>query len=300
MAQNGIGHRDLPSPRYTYGGDDYVFVEIAEAMSFQANVRVQAITKEVNRRDIPGLIEVAPANASYLIQFDPGEIEPDQLIRHLKTIDEEIDVEAYTWDATVIEIPVLYDDPWTRDVLMDFRDRHQDPDSTDLEYAARINGFDSVSAFVDAHSGSPHMVSMIGFVPGLPWSYQMVPQDRQIEAPKYRQPRTDTPSRAIGFGGAFTTIYPARGAGGYQLFGRTPVEVLDTEQELPGFEESIVLPDPGDVIKFQQIDRDEYESIREDVEAGAYEYTTAQIEFVPEDFFADPDGYNDRIRRAIA
>ncbi len=300
MASNGIGDRDLPSPRYTHGGDDYVFVEIAEAMSFQANVRVQAITKEVNRRELPGIIEVAPANASYLIQFDPSEIEPDQLISELKTIDEEIDVDAYTWDARVIDVPILYDDPWTREVLMEFRDRHQDPSGTDLEYAAELNGFDSVSAFVDAHSGAPHMVTMIGFVPGLPWSYQMVPQDRQIEAPKYRQPRTDTPSRAIGFGGAFTTIYPARGAGGYQLFGRTPIEVLDTEQTMPGFEESIVLPDPGDVLNFRQIDRAEYDAIREEVEAGEYEYTMSEIEFVPEQFFDDPEGYNDQIRRAVS
>ena len=40
----------------------------------------------------------------------------------------------------IVEIPVLYNDPWTNETQMRFRDRHQDPNSTDLEYAARVNG----------------------------------------------------------------------------------------------------------------------------------------------------------------
>ena len=35
------------------------------------------------------------------------------------------------------KLPVLYNDPWTNETLMRFRDRHQEPDSTDIEYSAR-------------------------------------------------------------------------------------------------------------------------------------------------------------------
>ena len=49
---------------------------------------------------------------------------------------------------------------------MRFRERHQDPNSTDIEYAARINGYSSVDDFIAAHSGSPWFVSMVGFVAG--------------------------------------------------------------------------------------------------------------------------------------
>ncbi|WP_263399566.1 carboxyltransferase domain-containing protein [Saccharopolyspora pogona] len=96
----------------------------------------------------------------------------------------------------VVDVPVLYDDPWTRETLLRFRDRHQDPDATDLEYAARINGFEDVQRFISALSGAPYIVTMIGFVPGLPFCYQLVSPDRQIEVPKYVRPRTDTPERA--------------------------------------------------------------------------------------------------------
>lgn len=299
MAQTRIDRRELPPPRYEYGGDDYVFVETDEAMSFDANFKAQAITQEVRRLDLPGIIEVAPANASYLIQFDPGELHPDELIEELKRLDEELDLAEYEWDARAIDIPVLYNDPWTHETLMQFRDRHQDPESTDLEYSARINGFDTVQDFIDAHSGAPHLVSMVGFVPGLPWTFQMVPDAEQIEVPKYRQPRTDTPGRAIGYGGAFTAIYPVQGAGGYQLYGRTPVEVLDLDQRLPDFQDSIVLPNPGDVLFYRQIDREEYDEIRSEVEDGTYEYNLATIEFVPDEFFEDPASFNADIEEVL-
>ncbi|SFG90179.1 urea carboxylase [Halopelagius inordinatus] len=296
---NGIQRRELSSPRYEYGGDDHVFVELAEDMSFDANFEAQAITQEIRRRDLPGMIEVAPANASYMLHFDPGELHPDDLIDELKRIREEIDLTEYTWNANVIDIPVLYDDPWTHETLMKFRDRHQDPDSTDLEYSARINGFDSVDDFIDAHAGAPQMVTMVGFVPGLPWTFQMVPRERQIEVPKYVQPRTETPSRAVGYGGAFTAIYPVEGAGGYQLFGRTPVEVLDVDQTLDDFHDSMVLPNPGDILNYRRIDREEYDAIREEVENGTYEYNMGTIDFQPEEFFADPQGYNQRITEVL-
>lgn len=299
MSESRIERQPLSSPRYEYGGDDHVFVELAESMSFTANFKAQAITQEVRERNISGIIEIAPANASYLLHFDPASIHPDDLIEKLREIEASIDLSEYAWEARVIDVPVLYDDPWTHETLMKFRDRHQDADSTDLEYSARINGFDSTEEFIEAHAGTPHMVTMVGFVPGLPWTFQMVPRDQQIEVPKYVQPRTETPGRAIGYGGAFTAIYPVQGAGGYQLFGRTPVEVLDVSQELPAFVDSMVLPNPGDIINFRQIDREEYDSIREEIETHEYEYNIGRIDFEPEKFFEHPAEYTDEFKEVL-
>ena len=167
-----------------------------------------------------------------------------------------------TIHARVIDMPIFYDDPWTHETLMRFRDRHQAPELTDLEYSARLNGFDDVQGLIDAHSSNPFIATFIGFVPGNAESYQLVPRDRQLEVPKYLRPRTDTPERALGHGGAFTTIYPVRGAGGFQLFGRSPLPVFDAEQRLPDFADSIVLPRSGDIFKYRPIDRDEYDDLR--------------------------------------
>ena len=297
---SSIKRQELPPPQYEYGGDDCIFVELARDMSFDANFKAQSITRTVRERDLPGIIEVAPGNTSYLVQFDPGILEPDDLIEALKEIERNIDVTEYEWEATVFDIPVLYQDPWTEETLLKFRDRHQDPEATDLEYCAKINGFDSVEAFTDYHSDAPHMVMYLGFIPGLSQSYQMRPRDEQITVPKYEKPRTDTPARAIGQGGSFTSIYPVQSAGGYQLYGRLPIEVIDIEQTLPDFEDRIVLPKSGDILKFRKIDREEYDSIRDEVEAKTYRTKTGTIEFNSKRFFEDPDSYNEKIVEVIS
>ncbi len=299
MVANSITPKTLPEPRYEHGSDDYIFVELDEEMSFDANFRAVAITQQLRELELPGIIEICPANASYMIHFDPDEIAPDALVAKLKDVAADTDLSDYQWETRVIDFPVLYEDEWTHETLMRFRDNHQDANATDIEYSAKINGYDTVQDFIDAHTGAPHMVTMVGFVPGLPWCFQMVPRDRQIEVPKYVSPRTDTPSRAVGFGGAFTAVYPVQGAGGYQLFGRTPVEVLDVDQELADFEESMVFPSPGDIFKFRQIDREEYDEIREEVEAGTFEFKMEPVEFSPEEFFNDPDAYNERLMEVL-
>lgn len=77
MPGKQIQRTELPSARYEYGGDDYVFVELDQEMSFDANFKAMAITQQIQDSNLPGLIEVCPANASYLIHFSPEEIEPE-------------------------------------------------------------------------------------------------------------------------------------------------------------------------------------------------------------------------------
>jgi urea carboxylase len=300
MSDTRIERTELPEPRYEFGGDDHIFVELDEAMSFDANFRAMAITQQISERDIAGVTEICPANASYMVQFDPDVIHPEKMVEELKEVAAETDISGYSWETRIVDIPVLFQDPWTHETLMEFRDHHQDPDVTDLEYSARINGFDTVEAFIDAFVGSPHMVTMVGFVPGLPWCFQMVPKGDQMEVPKYVQPRTATPSRAVGFGGAFSVVYPVPGAGGYQLYGRTPIEVLDVDQQLPAFRDSIVFPNPGDIMNYRRIDRTEYDTIREEVEAGTYEYDIEEIEFIPDEFFESPYEYNESLMEVFS
>jgi urea carboxylase len=100
---------------------------------------------------------------------------------------------------------------------------------------------------------------MVGFVAGLPFMFQMVERERQIEVPKYLRPRTDTPKLTIGHGGCFGCIYSVRGAGGYQMFGITPAPIFDPAQKLPYLKDMMCFFLPGDIIKFKPITREEYD-----------------------------------------
>ena len=100
---------------------------------------------------------------------------------------------------------------------------------------------------------------MVGFVAGLPFLYQMVDKSRQIEVPKYLRPRTDTPRLTVGHGGCFGCIYSVRGAGGYQMFGITPMPIYDPEQQISYLSDFMCLFKPGDIVKWKPIDREAYD-----------------------------------------
>jgi urea carboxylase len=292
---------ELPPARYEYGGDEFVFVELDQQMSIEANFKAMMITNALVDRALDGIVDICPSNASYLIRIDPDVLSPHELVAVLRELEGQAGEvpEDYVLPTRIVDIPVLFDDPWTHEALMRFRDRHQDPDSTDLEYGARVNGFDTVQAFIDHLSGNPWLVTMLGFVPGLPFCYQLEPRERQVQVPKYVRPRTFTPERAFGIGGAFSVIYPVQGAGGYQLYGISPVPVLDVRQEHPDFAHSIVFPRVGDIWRYRSIDRAEYDQTRAQVENGQFRFRQRDVEFSPSAFLADPQSVNDRLLEVL-
>ncbi|MBA8823887.1 urea carboxylase [Saccharopolyspora lacisalsi] len=284
----------LPPARYEYGGDEFVFVELDQAMSLEANFAGMAVTNALREEAIDGVVDICPSNASYMVQVDPDRIDPRDLVTELRRLEASVGTlpEDYVLKTRVVDVPVLFNDPWSHETLMRFRDRHQDPEATDLEYAARINGFDGMQGVIDAMTSAPWIVTMLGFVPGLPFCYQLVPRERQIQVPKYVRPRTDTPERTFGFGGAFAVVYPVRGAGGYQMFGMAPAPVFDLSQSLPDFAEDISFPKANDVLRYRAIDMAEFEATRAEVEAGTFRYRIREAEFEPAALLADPDAVN--------
>ncbi len=285
--------------RYTFGGDEHIFVEIDEEMSLEAFFKSLSMTNAVRDAKIKGVTEICPANASYQIKFDPDLVHPDDLMSELKRMEESADQGEAKIDTRIIEVPVYYQDPWTHETVMRFRDRHQDPDATDIEYAARINGYDSVEDFIKAHSGSPWFVGMVGFVAGLPFLYQMVDRERQIQVPKYLRPRTDTPKQTVGYGGSFSCIYSVRGAGGYQMFGITPMTIFDSSQKTSYLSDFMVFFKPGDIVKWKPINREEYDQILAEVEAGTYQPKIKDVVFDLDAFNQDIDGTNAKLLEAL-
>lgn len=284
--------------RYEYGGDEFVFVELSEDMNLESHFRGVAITQTLKEKQLNGIIDICPGNASYMIRVDPEILHPHKLIELLKKIESEISLNINI-NSRAVDIPILFEDPWTHEAVIKSRNRHQDPNSTDIEYAARVNGYKSKEEFIEAITEYPFLVTMIGFVPGLPWCFQMVNQERQIEVPKYIRPRTFTPERAFGFGGAFACIYPVQGAGGYQLFGIAAAPIFDKDASLLDFQDTIVFPRQGDIFRFRAIDKNEYEKIRKEVESGTFRYQISSITYTPQEVIENPKKFSKRVLGGI-
>ncbi len=278
--------------RYTYGGEEFILVELAEEMSLETNFRVQEITKAVERAEVNGIIDVCPANVSYLVRFNPDMIGADEVTALLKQTEQEhLARRIQPFSTRVIDMPVLFNDPWTHEVVMKFRDRVQEPDLTDLEYLTKVNNLPSTDVFVAELTSTPSICTLTGFLPGVVWSHQLVTRTRQLQGPKYLWPRTETPDRAFALGGAYPAIYPAPTAGGYPIFGRAAPPVYDSNQRLADFKDNAALVRLGDIYNYRPIDRAEYDEIRREVDAGTFRYLTKPFEFEPTAFFANPEQY---------
>lgn len=287
------------SIRFSFGGDEHIFAEVSEEMSLEAFFTSLSMTNAVKQAGIKGVTEICPANASFQIKYDPDQIKPTDLLRELQSMEGAASKSDATLKTRIMEIPVYYQDPWTHETLMRFRERHQDPKATDLEYAAAVNGLGSVEDFVQAHSSQPWFVSMVGFVAGLPFLYQMVERKRQLQVPKYLRPRTDTPKLTIGHGGCFSCIYSVRGAGGYQMFGVTPMPIYDPNQQVSYLQDEMCLFRPGDIVKWKPISRDQYDADIEAVNANTFLPTIREASFSLTDFNKDINGTNAKLMEVL-
>jgi urea carboxylase len=268
-------------------------------MSLEAFFTSLSMTNAVKAASIKGVTEICPANASFQIKFDPDQIKPSDLMRELQSMEGAASKSDATLKTRIIEIPVLYQDPWTHETLMRFRERHQNPNATDLEYAAEVNGMGTVDDFIKSHSSQPWFVSMVGFVAGLPFLYQMVERKRQLQVPKYLRPRTDTPKLTVGHGGCFACIYSVRGAGGYQMFGVTPMPIYDPAQKVNYLTDEMCLFKPGDIVKWKPVTRDQYDAAIEAVEENRFEPVIRPASFSLTEFNKDMAGTNAKLMEAL-
>lgn len=252
-------------------GDSNILVDFGLVKSVEVNIKATLLKDRLVESGIEGIVEVVPSNSSLMLQYDPKKIESEKLVKIIKDIVGEIeskpDIEI---NSRIIEIPILFDDPWTKECVEDYCKKIK-PIENNIDFICKENNLDGLDELKYKYLFPQHWVVYVGFTPGLASSLCLDPRC-DLSAPKYNPPRLETPTGAIGIGGSNTSIYPLVSAGGFQLFGITPVPILDLDQRLDGFKDSPVLFKVGDRIKYVEVDMDEYMKIKEQVKNGSYRY----------------------------
>ncbi len=238
-------------------------VEVSDELRLEHSFRVLAL-KQALEADLPkGVRELIPTHRALGIVFDPLVISFIELSDVIRSLEPALD-RLRTLPSRVVEIPVWYDDPWSQACA------RENGVKDNMEFLAEIN-HTTVQGVIDWHTGRQHWVSAVGFQPG---TYQTIPLDTSevITAPKYERPRKSTPARIVCLAGMITSFYPFESPGGYQLLGRTPLELYDPDQRLSAFRDGPVLSKVGDRHRYVSIDEIEYRRIRTEVERGSYDY----------------------------
>ena len=258
-------------PKYLPGGDKYLLVEFGNIMSLELNFKAQGLAKAIEQANIKGIYETLPCFASMIVHYNPDEIKYGDLKKELKSLVGNLKSSDDTIvQSRLFKFPTVYLDKWTKEAVEDYTAKitYKKPDP---EFIVELNNLDNVDHFVRVHSSTEYWVASLGFWPGLPFTMPLDPRCK-LTAPKYNPPRTWTPKGAVGMGGSSTAIYPDKLPGGYQIFGRTPVPIWDSEKRFSIFKDSVCLFRPGDRIKFEPCGYEEFESIERKIIDGSYQY----------------------------
>jgi inhibitor of KinA len=204
----------------------------------------------LQRADIPGVIELAPAYTSVAVFFDPIVVirssdTTNGMFNELATrirnaiapASRRHRRRAAVRGPRLTEIPVCYDAEF----------------GFDLDRVAEHTKL-SQREIVDLHTTREYRVACIGFVPGFPF---LAGLPKNLATPRRDVPRKEIPPGSVGIGGAQTGVYPLRSPGGWNLIGRTPLKLFDPTKDPP------TLLCPGDRVRFRAITREEFESLKQ-------------------------------------
>jgi urea carboxylase len=256
-------------------GDLYLTVEFGDELDLLLNFRVIALHSALKADPISGITETIPTNRSLGVVFDPFIIDYERLVMRIKEVERGMK-EIKELASRHLTIPVWYNDPWSKECAAAHGFKNN------LEYMAEINDT-TVDEIIRAHAGTEWWVSAVGFQPAC---YQALPLDPafKLTAPKYPRPRKTTPERILCQAGKLTSFYPVVSPGGYQLLGRTPLDLYDPKQRNPVFKDGPVLPQVGDRHSYLPIDEATYWNIRQACEAGTYIYDIKEETYRLEDY----------------
>ncbi|WP_075619809.1 5-oxoprolinase subunit PxpB [Paenisporosarcina indica] len=214
-------------------GDEAIVIEVGYEITKEATNLVRSIMRQLEEAAIDTIVEVIPAFTTVTVFY---EVTAQFKFKDIKNLLEKMLVEITESDTVAqrtIEIPVYYGGEY----------------GPDLEFVALHNKL-TVEQVIELHSNGTYEVNMIGFAPGFPFIGGMA---ESIATPRRSTPRLRIPERTVGIAGMQTGVYPIETPGGWQLIGRTPMDLFLPNEEIPS------LLQAGDRIVFKPISKAEYD-----------------------------------------
>ena len=98
--------------------------------------------------------------------------------------------------------------------------------------------------------GKEFFCYMTGFIAGMPFLGDL---ENELQAKRLETPRVKVPKGSVGLTEQFANVYTFESPGGWNIIGNTPQVIFDSTNE-----NNPNLINPGDVVTFEQITKDQY------------------------------------------
>ena len=215
-------------------GDAAVYCDFGEEVSKEINSNVIKYFENIRDRNLKGITNLAPSYNKLIVSYDLSLTNYSKV----KKLIEKLEIkEKKEKDSKIVEIPVCCENNFNLDAKR-------------LEETLNIK----FEKLLEIFFNKEYFCYMTGFIAGMPF---LGDSNKKLRIKRLATPRVKVPKGSIGLTEQFCNIYTYESPGGWNIIGNTPLEVFDKDNQTRP-----MLINPGDKVKFNRINQEEYDNIK--------------------------------------
>ena len=216
-------------------GDAALYCDFGSEVNKEINSKVIRYFKSIQKENIDGINNLTPSYNKLIISFDLRKKNFQTIKKLIENLNITNDDELET---NRIKIPVCCDENFSLDIKR-------------LEEKLQITRDKIYEKFF----GKEFFCYMTGFIAGMPFLGDL---ENELQAKRLETPRVKVPKGSVGLTEQFANVYTFESPGGWNIIGNTPQVIFDSTNE-----NNPNLINPGDVVTFEQITKDQYDNNNE-------------------------------------
>ena len=212
-------------------GDAALYCDFGTEVNKEINRNVINYFNNLRDSNFLGITNITPSYNKLVISFDLKLTSFAKLKKQVENLELK---KINNSKNNLIKIPVCCADEFALDIKR-------------LQKLLKINEAKIYETFFSKN----YYCYMTGFIAGMPFLGDM---DKSLFAKRLETPRVKVPKNSIGITEQFCNIYTFESPGGWNIIGKTPVDIFDNKKNT---EPNLI--NPGDTISFYPISKLEYE-----------------------------------------
>ena len=215
-------------------GDSSIYCDFGSEVNKETNKKVINYFRFLRDKNIDGILNLTPSYNKLIISFDLNVIN----FNNLKNIIQKIKIDqSESSKGKKIDIPICCNEEFSLDIKR-------------LEEKFNL----SAQKILNKIFEKEYFCYMTGFIAGMPFFGDL---DHDLRCNRLETPRLKVPKGSIGITEQFANIYTEESPGGWNIIGKTPLEVFDRNNQ-----ENPALINPGDVIQFKLITKKDFDNYK--------------------------------------
>jgi len=216
-------------------GDAALYCDFGKDVNRETNTQVIRYFKSIQKENIVSINNLSPSYNKLIISFDLKKTN----FKDLKKIIENLNItNEDNLKNKTIEVPVCCDENFALDIVRLEK-------KLNLKREKIYENFFSKEFFC----------YMTGFIAGMPFLGDL---SENMRANRLETPRVRVPKGSVALTEQFANIYTFESPGGWNVIGNSPLRIFDSSKE-----ESPNLINPGDIVLFKEISKNQYENYNE-------------------------------------